>query len=257
MVLNEPNENYKTGYIKLFRSLKNHWIWEKGRKRTKLEAFLDLLLMASHSGLKEPIGYDLIDIKKGQILTSQEKLGIQWRWDRGAVRSFLKLLEKDGILNQQTTSKYTMITICKYDSYQNLEPSKFLKPTNWTTSTQHQLNTYNNENKLKNEKEEIVRPIHEIVFEEQNEKFSNMFFEEWCILCKTKKWFKKEKAALEASFKKLKKYEEPFAIELIQNAISGGYQGITFSDTDESYKKWQSLQSATTSLYVPTERDKY
>lgn len=157
MLLNEPNENYKTGYIKLFRSLKNHWLWDKGRKRTKFEAWLDLLLMASHSGTKEPIGYDLIEIKTGQILTSQEKLSIQWRWDRGAVRSFLKLLEKDGMLNQQTTSKYTMITICKYDSYQKTEPSKSLKPTNGTTSSQQQVPTYNNVNNDKNVKEEILR----------------------------------------------------------------------------------------------------
>ncbi len=144
MLLSEPTENYKSGYIKLFRSFKNHWIWEKGRKRTKTEAFLDLLLMASHSGSKEPIGFDLIHINKGQILTSQDKLCKSWLWDRGAVRSFLKMLEKDGILSQQATSKYTVITICNYASYQDLQPSKKQNQANRTPTTQQQDNTYNN-----------------------------------------------------------------------------------------------------------------
>lgn len=96
---------------------------------------------------------------------------------------------------------------------------------------------------MENENEDVITlsiPVYELIYNEQNEKFSNVFFEEWCKLCQTKKWRVKEKSAIETSFKKLKKYQEQFAIDLIQSAISGEYQGITFPDTDERYKKWQS-----------------
>lgn len=145
MIANEPEENYKTGYIKIYRSLKKHWIWGKDKK-TKFEAWVDLLLMASHSGTKEPIGYDLITVNEGQVFTSQEKLSIQWRWDRNAVRKFLDMLQKDSMIIVEPTTKYTMITICNYDSYQNKKPTKNQQSTNAATSTQHQERTYNNDN---------------------------------------------------------------------------------------------------------------
>jgi hypothetical protein len=144
-ILSEPEQNYKTGYIKIFRSIKNHWLYEQNRKRTKLEAWLDLLIMASHNGKKEAIGYDLIPIERGQVLTSQERLCRDWKWDRNTVRRFLNSLHLDQMLTIKTTSKMTMITICNYDSYQSNLPSK--RPTG-----EHQVDTisttYNNVKEL-------------------------------------------------------------------------------------------------------------
>lgn len=116
------------GYIAIYRTVKDHWIYEKGRKRTKYEAWLDLVMMASYEGTEKPIGYDNIMLERGQLLTSQEKLGIEWRWDRSSVRAFLNSLQNQQMISQQTTSKYTIITICNYDSYQNTQPA--LRPTN-------------------------------------------------------------------------------------------------------------------------------
>lgn len=167
-MVNEPEQNYKTGYIKIYRSLKNHWIWGKGKK-SHFEAWIDLLLMASHTGLKEPIGYDLIIIKQGQVLTSQEKLSLQWRWDRNAVRKFLQMLSSDGMISVETFTKYTMITICKYDSYQTKKPTKHQQEGINATSTQHQEGTYNNENNYNNDNNVLPLP--------KNERFEK--FEIW------------------------------------------------------------------------------
>lgn len=130
----EPEGNYKTGWIRVYRSIRNHWLYEPNRKRTKLEAWYDLLLQAKHGQQKETIGYDLITIERGQILTSQDKLSRDWRWDRSSVRSFLHSLHEDQMLTIETTNKFTMITICNYDTYQDNSPT--LSPSN-----QHQINT--------------------------------------------------------------------------------------------------------------------
>lgn len=135
-LFSDYEENKKSGYLLVYRSIKGHWLYEKKRKRTKYEAWLDLLFMACHDSEKEPIGYDLIQVNRGQILTSQEKLGSEWKWDRGAVRSFLSQLQADAMISVFTTSKYTMITICNYDTYQTVKPSK-------VPSSQHQVPTYN------------------------------------------------------------------------------------------------------------------
>lgn len=169
-MVNDFDENYKTGYIKIYRSLKKHWLWGNDKK-SKFEAWIDMLLMASHTGLKEPIGYDLVTVEQGQILTSQEKLSISWRWDRQAVRRFLEMLERDGMINISTTSKFTMITICKYDSYQNKKPTKHHQDTSVTPALHQRYTTINNENNDNN--------VNNVFSAEQKEQFSR--FEAWCI----------------------------------------------------------------------------
>lgn len=90
---------------------------------------------------KVNIGFDSVMIKRGEFFTSQEKLGIAFRWDRSSVRKFLDLLKKERMIDTVTTTKYTKIIICKYDTYQDISPTKDQRDNNNTTSTQHQHNT--------------------------------------------------------------------------------------------------------------------
>lgn len=149
--LNEPEENYVTGYISLFRSVQTHWIYEQKRKRTKLEAWIDLLLTACHKDCEEPIGFDLIVIKRGEILTSQDSLSKKWKWDRNSVRKFLTMLHKASMIETLSTPKYTKITICNYGTYQKSLPTKGhhkLQQTNTTSSTYNNDNNVNNDNNI-------------------------------------------------------------------------------------------------------------
>ena len=130
-------ENKKTGFVPLYRSIRDHWIWKESKVKSKFEAWMDLLLSASHDDQKEPVGYDLIVVKKGQVLTSQLILSQSWRWDRSAVRGFLKLLQKDRMIEVKATSKFTMITICNYADYKINRPTKQQQNNINSTSTQH------------------------------------------------------------------------------------------------------------------------
>jgi hypothetical protein len=150
--VDEPNgPGNGKGFIAMYRSVMDHWIWEKGRARTKTEAWLYLLLSARYSNSKDAVGYSLISLQSGQLLTSQKKLSEDWRWGREAVRSFLKMLEDDQMITIKTTKKYTIITICNYDSYQGRKPTNLHQKTNKPTSTRHQPDTYNKENNVNNE----------------------------------------------------------------------------------------------------------
>jgi hypothetical protein len=136
-VSDHVKQNQDTGFVCLYRSIKKHWLWQSSRKKTKFEAWVDLILLANHDPYKEPIGYDLIELKKGQILTSQDKLSKEWFWDRSAVRGFLAQLQKDRMISLNVTSKFTIITICNYASYNDLRPTKRQPANNGTTSSQH------------------------------------------------------------------------------------------------------------------------
>lgn len=142
----EKKDNLDEGFVPLYRSIKKNWIWKSSRKKSKFEAWVDLLLLASHSEQKEPVGYDLIFVEKGQVLTSQLRLGKEWKWGRDAVRDFLQMLQKDSMINVNTTEKYTMITICNYGIYNGKPTTKQQQSNNKATTQQQQSNTFNNDN---------------------------------------------------------------------------------------------------------------
>lgn len=59
----------------------------------------------------------------------------------------------------------------------------------------------------------------------------------WSDLVNMPKWKKKPLTSLNLALKRLGKYDELFACELISRAIEGNYQGVVFSNTDEEYAK--------------------
>lgn len=75
--------------------------------------------------------------------------------------------------------------------------------------------------------------------------YSERAREVWTALCQTAKWKKKELPALELSLKKLMAFPEPFAIHLMETAISNGYQGVVFPGTDIEFEKWQRVRPST------------
>lgn len=79
--------------------------------------------------------------------------------------------------------------------------------------------------------------------------FGDDFLEVFKILLGEKKWKNKSLKAVNMSLKKLGRYPEAFAIELVENAISGGYQGVVFPSTPEAFERWEknkNLQNGTT-----------
>ncbi|HCZ1137884.1 TPA: DnaD domain-containing protein [Staphylococcus aureus] len=152
-----------TGWISIDRSIQNHWLFKEKRTFSKFEAWIYLLMEANHSEAKVPIRNQIVTVERGQRLTSILTLSDLFNWSRFKVKTFLDLLESDGMLEVKTTSKYTLITIVNYDFYQSEQGrnqhQNDIKPTSKQhqsninpTSKQHQTNTNNNDNKDNNEK---------------------------------------------------------------------------------------------------------
>ncbi|PNS37280.1 DnaD domain-containing protein [Staphylococcus aureus] len=152
-----------TGWISIDRSIQNHWLFKEKRTFSKFEAWIYLLMEANHSKTKVPIGNQIVTVERGQRLISILTLSDLFNWSRFKVKTFLDLLESDGMLEVKTTSKYTLITIVNYDFYQSEQGrnqhQNDIKPTSKQhqsninpTSKQHQTNTNNNDNKDNNEK---------------------------------------------------------------------------------------------------------
>lgn len=111
----EPEDNYKTGWIKIFRSIRNHWIWQDERK---LKWWIDILLEVNHSGKSVPIGYKVFECNRGECLVSLQNWSFRWNVSKSVVNNFFAMLEKDKMITLKNETVTTRLTVCNYETYQ-------------------------------------------------------------------------------------------------------------------------------------------
>lgn len=130
--------------------------WQNPIFRNLLEAAIWSWMCdtAAWRDIKIRFNGELIEIKRGQLITSVRFISQGFGIGEQVTRTFLENLEKDGMLNTAPTHRGTIITICNYEKYQSLEKAAN-EPTNeQPTSSQHTANTNKKEdNKLKEKKE--------------------------------------------------------------------------------------------------------
>ena len=137
------------GWIKLHRKIKNHWIW---RNPFYLQLWIDFLMRANHEDSKILMGSSFIELNRGTFITSQLKLAKEYMCSRKRINTFLNLLKKDQMIDFQGNSKFTMITISNYNSYQDRFTTEEHQKNNKGTAWEHQGDTDKN---VKNEKKII------------------------------------------------------------------------------------------------------
>lgn len=115
------------GWIKLHRQLQECPLWY-GERFSKGQAWVDLLLLANHRDKKILFNGEMMNVERGQYLTSMVKLAEKWQWSRPTVVKFLNLLEKDKMITRSSDNTKTLITIENYNDYQDIEED-VLQPT--------------------------------------------------------------------------------------------------------------------------------
>jgi hypothetical protein len=166
------NDNYKLGWIGLYRSIKNHWIYPTNRIFTKYEAWIDLILSVNYSDKKVFFNEDIILCKQGEIITSQKKLMEKWKWSKSKLIKFLKVLKKESMIEYFSDSKKTTIKVLNYINYQDFEqveknkkdrkktvesPQKDFKKT--VESFQKDTNNKNNKVNKKNKVNKVIKEM--------------------------------------------------------------------------------------------------
>lgn len=108
------------GWISIHRELQNHWLWNEKRVFSKLEAWIDILLTVNHKEKKITIKNTLFIVKRGESINSLDTWAKRWNWNKSKVRRFLNMLKSDSMIELKSESKTTRLTVCKYDSYQDI-----------------------------------------------------------------------------------------------------------------------------------------
>ena len=100
------------GWIKIHRKFVN---WEWYDDINTKTVFLHLLLSANYVNKN----WKGIEIKRGQKITSLNNLAKETNLSIQEVRTSLKRLKSTHEITIETTNKYTLITIEKYNDYQD------------------------------------------------------------------------------------------------------------------------------------------
>lgn len=80
-----------------------------------VQLFLYLLLNANY----KDVVWRGVTIKRGQLITSRDKMCKDLRLTDRKIRTCLSRLKTTGEISIKATNKYSVITICKYDEYQS------------------------------------------------------------------------------------------------------------------------------------------
>jgi DNA replication protein DnaD len=109
------------GWIKLHRSIVDHWVFQRGSKGYEMEHYwIDLLLMVNHKKGKIQYYKDVVTIYPGQTRTSQRKLAARWGIDTKTVKKVLDTFQNEGMITYENRYNGTLITIVNYGIYQGL-----------------------------------------------------------------------------------------------------------------------------------------
>ena len=102
-----------TGFILLHRQITE---WEWYQNPNTFRVFLHILLKANFTDGR----FEGREVRRGQLVTSLPKLSVQTKLTIQQVRTALKHLISTGEITDEGTSQYRIITVVKYDEYQNV-----------------------------------------------------------------------------------------------------------------------------------------
>jgi hypothetical protein len=156
-----------SGWIKLHRQVRDHWIW---CDPVKLKWWLDIIMDVNHSMAKVNIGFNLVECGRGQSVRSLQGWADRWNISKDSARHFLMLLAKDKMIVLESLKFTTRITVCNYDIYNEPTHSK-------QTEGKHEPNggqTQPDPNKKDNNKKNDIKD-REFIFKEEVESFAHKY----------------------------------------------------------------------------------
>ena len=208
-------------FIKLYRRFLE-WGWHDDPNMVSL--FIHLLLMANYEA-KEWHG---ITIERGQFVGGRKVLAEMTGISEQTIRTCLSRLESTGEITRKSTNKFSIITITKYDSYQQSlkadQPTTNQQLTNNQPTTNQQLTTTKESKEIKKEKNNKT-PI--IPFEVAPEFLPA--FTLWLEYKKEKKQSYKGEKSLKAIYKRLLTLSgnnPDVAMAIVEQAMANNWAGL-------------------------------
>lgn len=111
------------GWICIHRKIQDNIIWND-KPFNRGAAWIDLLMLANHEDKKIIFNGSVVEVKRGEKITSLRKLSERWGWSITKTKKFLNLLSDEKMINYKSDSKKTVYNIVNYEVYQDNENTK-------------------------------------------------------------------------------------------------------------------------------------
>ena len=219
------------GFIKLHRQLLD---WEWYSDNNTFRVFIHCLLKANYKDKN----WKGMTIKRGQFVTSTSHLSIELGLSINKIRLSLSKLKKTKEITIKTTNKNTLISIVKFDTYQDIDTENHKQnnkqTTNKTQSKHKQTTTTKEIKNIKNSKNTIRKKVNqkkkEFDFGNLSANLIEKINEFMLYRAEIKKPFKSDRS-IQQKINSLKKevaeHGEQKVIESINLSIENGYQGTS------------------------------
>ncbi len=233
------------GFVKIFRQLME-WEWYQDVPVKTL--FLHCLLEANFKDKK----WRGVELKRGQFLTSNDKLRIKTGLTLQQVRTAIKKLKSTGEITTESTNRNTIITVVNYDFFQDKDEVATSETTDEITDKQQTDNkqiTHNqqllknvkNVKNVKNDKN-IKKTIQKKDFNSLISDFTNNTEVEKAILdfIEMRTAIKKPlttSRALNGLLNKLKPHSDTDKIKLLDEAIEKNWLSVYPRENERSIKQ--------------------
>lgn len=100
------------GFLRISRNIVD-WDWYTDANTFRV--FMHLLFTANY----KDSNYKGVEVKRGQVVTSRMEIAKALRMSEQNVRTSLSHLKSTSEITSKSTNKLTIITLCKYDSWQD------------------------------------------------------------------------------------------------------------------------------------------
>ena len=133
------------GFIKLHRKIRDSWIFRD--KKEWFHAWIWMILEAEWKDQWLTISGRGIFVKRGQLAAPIRYLVRGFNgpkddyWTISKVQYFMKRLQKEGMIKTEICTNITLVTICNYDTYNNLEDKSRTKVVRSTPKSRTQNST--------------------------------------------------------------------------------------------------------------------
>ncbi len=109
-----------SGWIAISRDLFEHGFFAR-EPMSEREAWVWMIARAAWKETRHRIGAEMVNVPRGSFFCTLRELQQAWGWKSDKrVRTFIKRLENERMVDASTDAKKTQITICNYDDFQDI-----------------------------------------------------------------------------------------------------------------------------------------
>lgn len=138
------------GWIRLYRQLLDSPVFENEKA---LKIWIWCLLKATHTEREQLVGLQVVKLEKGQLIFGRKKASEELNINENTIYKYIKMLEQLEMITTNSNTKFTIITIRKWEEYQYISEEGITteeqQNNNKVTAKEQQNNTNKN---VKNDK---------------------------------------------------------------------------------------------------------